>query len=95
MSSERMLLFCVANNTNWRHPATPGEIITTMVVKGLIDRDATGELTLTDRGRADCDRLSDGCMPHGDAAFGDYFSNRAIEVQSGVRMGPATLREMA
>ena len=37
--SERMLLFCVASNTDWKHPAIPGEIVTTMVVKGLIDRD--------------------------------------------------------
>ena len=50
--SERMLLFCVASNTDWKHPAIPGEIVTTMVVKGLIDRDTGGALTLTDRGRA-------------------------------------------
>ena len=49
--SERMLLFCVASNTDWKHPAIPGEIVATMVVKGLIDRDAGGALTLTDRGR--------------------------------------------
>ena len=47
-----MLLFCVASNTDWKHSAIPGEIVTTMVVKGLIDRDAGGALTLTDRGRA-------------------------------------------
>jgi hypothetical protein len=50
--SERMLLFCVASNTNWTHPAIPSEIVTTMVVKGLIDHDAGGALSLTDRGRA-------------------------------------------
>jgi hypothetical protein len=50
--SERLLLFCVASNTDWKHPAIPGEIVTTMVVKGLIDRGACGELSLTDRGRA-------------------------------------------
>ena len=50
--SERMLLFCVASNTDWKHPALPSEIVTTMVVKGLIDRDTAGALTLTDRGRA-------------------------------------------
>jgi hypothetical protein len=37
--SERMLLFCVASNTDWKHTAIPGEIVTTMVVKGLITRD--------------------------------------------------------
>src|SRR6516164_2398977 len=51
-ASERMLLFCVASNTDWKHPAIPGEIVPTMVVKGLIDRNAGGALALTDRGRA-------------------------------------------
>ena len=50
--SERMLLFCDASNTDWKHPAIPGEIVTTMVVKGLIERDTGGALSLTDRGRA-------------------------------------------
>jgi hypothetical protein len=45
-----MLLFCVASNTDC--PAIPGEIVTTMVVKGLFDRDAADVLTITDRGRA-------------------------------------------
>ena len=51
-ASERMLLFCVASNTDWQHTTIPGEIVTTMVVKGLIERDAGGHLSLTDRGRA-------------------------------------------
>jgi hypothetical protein len=50
--SERMLLFCVASNTDWKHPAIPAEIVTTMVIKGLIERDAEEALTLSDRGRA-------------------------------------------
>src|ERR1700730_16714967 len=50
--SERMLLFCVASNTDWKHTAIPGEIVTTMVVKGLSERDTGGALTPTDRGRA-------------------------------------------
>jgi hypothetical protein len=50
--SERMLLFCVASNTDWQHTTIPGEIVTTMVVKGLIERDAGGHLSLTGRGRA-------------------------------------------
>jgi hypothetical protein len=28
-----------------------GEIVTTMIVKGLIERDALGAISLTDRGR--------------------------------------------
>jgi hypothetical protein len=31
-ASERMLLFCVASNTDWKDPAILGEIVTTMVV---------------------------------------------------------------
>jgi hypothetical protein len=34
------------------HTAIPGEMVTTMVVKGLITRDALAHLALTDRGRA-------------------------------------------
>jgi hypothetical protein len=48
--SQRMLLFGVASNTDWKHPAIPGEVVTTMVVKALIVRNAAGALTLTDRG---------------------------------------------
>ena len=35
-----------------KHTAIPGEIVTPMVVKGLIERDTGGHLALTDRGRA-------------------------------------------
>jgi hypothetical protein len=50
--SERLLLFCVASSTDWQRTGIPGEIVTTMVVKGLIERDNAGTLTLTDRGHA-------------------------------------------
>jgi predicted transcriptional regulator len=50
--SERLLLFCVASNTDWKHTTILGEIVTTLVVKGLIERDAGEHVTLTDRGRA-------------------------------------------
>ena len=50
--SERILLFCVASATDWQRTGIPGEIVTTMVVKGLITRDAAGRLTLTNHGRA-------------------------------------------
>ena len=50
--SERLLLFCVASTADWKHTAIPGEIVTTMVVKGLLERDAGGHLALTDCGRA-------------------------------------------
>jgi hypothetical protein len=48
---ERVLLFCAASNTDWEHAGIPGETVTAMVVKGLIERDAGGRLDLTERGR--------------------------------------------
>ena len=49
---ERVLLFCAASNTDWEHAGIPGETVTGMVVKGLIERDAGGRLDLTDSGLA-------------------------------------------
>jgi hypothetical protein len=49
---ERVLLLCVASETNWVQAGIAGEIVTAMIVKGLIERDAAGQLSLTDRGRA-------------------------------------------
>jgi hypothetical protein len=45
-------LFCAASGTDWQHAGVTGEQVTTMVVKGLISRDAGGQLALTDHGRA-------------------------------------------
>jgi hypothetical protein len=45
-------LFCVANKTDWEHADVPGETVTAMVVKGLIECDAGGRLDLTEQGRA-------------------------------------------
>jgi hypothetical protein len=49
---ERVLLFCAASNTDWEHAGIAGETVTTMVVKGLIERDARGRLDLVERRRA-------------------------------------------
>src|SRR5579859_5494938 len=49
---ERLLLFCAASGTDWEHAGVTGENVTAMIVKGLIERDAIGEITPTDRGRA-------------------------------------------
>ena len=49
---ERVLLFCAASGTDWLHAGVTGENVTAMVVKGLLERDAAGAITLTDRGRA-------------------------------------------
>jgi hypothetical protein len=45
-------LFCAESGTDWAHAGIPGETVTTMIVKGLIERDAIGDITPTDRGRA-------------------------------------------
>ena len=44
---ERILLFCVASGTDWQRAGVPGEIVTEMIVKSLVVRDALGRLTLT------------------------------------------------
>jgi hypothetical protein len=45
----RLLLFCVAARTDWELPRAT---VTTMVVRGLIERDVAGRLTITKQGRA-------------------------------------------
>jgi hypothetical protein len=54
---ERVLLFCVASGTDWEHLGITGTTVTTMVVRGMIDRDAGGGLTLRPQGRAALDAL--------------------------------------
>jgi hypothetical protein len=48
---ERLLLFCVASEMDWRHAKIAERVVTEVVIKNLISRDAAGTLTLTDRGR--------------------------------------------
>jgi hypothetical protein len=50
--SERVLLFCVASDTDWERAGITGAMVTAMVIKGLIGRDPTGKLYLTKEGRA-------------------------------------------
>jgi len=45
-----VLLFCAASGTDWDHAGIPGETVTAMIAKGLIVRDAAGEIAPTDRG---------------------------------------------
>jgi hypothetical protein len=54
---ERVLLFCVASGTDWEHAGIVGATVTAMVVRGMIERDAAGRLTLTPQGRAAFDGL--------------------------------------
>jgi hypothetical protein len=48
---ERMMLFCLASNTDWANAGVTGATVQHMVVRDLVDRDAAG-LTPTDQGRA-------------------------------------------
>ncbi len=57
---ERILLFCVASGTDWERAGITGATVTTMVVRGLIGRDAGNRLTLTDQGRTALDELLSG-----------------------------------
>jgi hypothetical protein len=53
---ERVLLFCVASDTDWEHAGITG---TTVIVRGLIQRDPAGRLRLTKEGRAVLPALRD------------------------------------
>ena len=37
-----MLLFCAASGTDWQRAGVTGEMVTGMIVKGLVVRDALG-----------------------------------------------------
>ena len=49
---ERILLFCVASSTDRRPSGAVGEVVTSMIVKGLVVRNTRGRLSLTASGRA-------------------------------------------
>ena len=49
---ERVLLFCVGSGTDWQRAGVTGETVTALIVTGFLVRDASGQLTLTDNGRA-------------------------------------------
>jgi hypothetical protein len=49
---ERILLFCVASATDWERAGITGATVTAMLVRGLIERDTRGRLSLTKQGRA-------------------------------------------
>ena len=49
---ERVLLFCVASDTDWEHAGITGTTVTAMIVRGLIQRDPAKGLWLTKEGRA-------------------------------------------
>ena len=49
---ERVLLLCVGSDTDWQRAGVMSETVTSLVVKGLVMRDALGRLVLTNSGRA-------------------------------------------
>ena len=49
---ERVLLFCVASGTEWERAGVTGSTVTAMIVRGLLQRDPLGQLSLTKDGRA-------------------------------------------
>ena len=48
----RLLLFCVAARIVWERAGITRATVTTLVVRGLIERDVAGGLTTTKQGRA-------------------------------------------
>jgi hypothetical protein len=48
----RLLLFRVATRIEWERAGITRATVTTTVVRGLVDRDVAGGLTLTKQGRA-------------------------------------------
>jgi hypothetical protein len=49
---QRILLFCIASGTNWQRAGITSEVVTALIVRGLLIRDERGHLALTDNGRA-------------------------------------------
>ena len=48
---ERLLLFCIASHTDWQQAGVTGRTVTGMMVRGLVERNAGGRLSLTNEGR--------------------------------------------
>jgi hypothetical protein len=49
---ERVLLFCIASDTDWRRAGVKAATAQQMLIRGLIQRQAADSFTLTDQGRA-------------------------------------------
>jgi hypothetical protein len=56
-TAERVLLFCVASGTEWAKAGITAATVTAMIVRGLIQRDPIGQLSLTKEGRTTLDTL--------------------------------------
>ena len=49
---ERVLLFCLASNTDWQKAGVTHATAQQMMIRSLIDREGAGAFVLTDQGRA-------------------------------------------
>jgi hypothetical protein len=49
---ERLLLFCLASDTDWQAASVTHATAQHMMVRGLIEREAASRFKLTDQGRA-------------------------------------------
>jgi hypothetical protein len=54
---ERVLLFCIASETEWKRAGVTRSTVASMIVRGLIQRDPVGGLSRTKEGRATLDAL--------------------------------------
>jgi hypothetical protein len=50
--TERLLLFCIASDTELERAGITGSAVTSAIIRGLIQRDPVGQLSLTKEGRA-------------------------------------------
>jgi hypothetical protein len=50
--AERVLLFCIAAGIDWQEARIPEDAVQALMMKGLIEQNATGKLTCTGDGRA-------------------------------------------
>jgi hypothetical protein len=48
---ERVLLFCLVSGTEWAQAGVTGATVAMTLVRGLAERDATGGLQMTPKGR--------------------------------------------
>jgi hypothetical protein len=55
--SERVLLFCITSGTDWERVGITGPMVTTMIVRGVIQCGPGGQLSLTKKGRAVLEEL--------------------------------------
>ena len=62
---ERVMLFCVASDTDWQKASVKTKVLQHLTIRGLIERDgAANRFTLTEECRAVLKALIDGRCSH-------------------------------